>query len=125
MTEKAEMTDAPERPTNAEPTLQVVVAYDGDGWTSQAVELDYAASGEDPEDAKTRFLIGLEATAEAQLAAVGNISALKKPARPEDWARLLVEGFTRTLMMTIERRPLDLRRHGLEQRTVAFIVTVG
>ena len=72
--------------------LQVVVAPDGDGWIAQGLEIDYAAGGDSPDDARTRFGHGLRALIHIHLEKNGVIDALIVPASLESWKDLLPAG---------------------------------
>ena len=116
-----EATDQDAR-SELEPTLQVIVTRDGDGWTAQAVEADYAACGKSPKDARTRFVAGLEATARKNLEKHGNVSRLLMPATPETWAPLMAQGCRGNAKPRIRRERINLREVGLQWRTIAYIV---
>ena len=69
--------------------LQVVVAPDGDGWIAQGLEIDYAAGGDSPDDARMRFGHGLRALIQLHLETHGGIDALIVPASLEAWKDLM------------------------------------
>lgn len=73
--------------------LQVIVAPQGKLWVAQALEIDYAAAGESPEDAKKRFEDGLCATIHEHLRVFGTLSRLTQstPA-PDEWFSLVKKG---------------------------------
>lgn len=63
--------------------LQVILAPDGDSWIAQALELDYAAAGDNLEDAKRHFESGLLATLQEHFRIFGDLDKFleRKPAR--------------------------------------------
>lgn len=63
--------------------LRVLVCREGDLWTAQGIEIDYAACGESAEDVQNRFERGLLATVKANLDKFGHIENMLKYA-PEE-----------------------------------------
>ena len=120
-------TPPPDRPApkSTGPTLQVIIAQDGDGWAAQAIEVDYATGGDSVKDAMERFTVGLKRTADAQMMQKANLSNLKTPAKPEEWVPLLTNGYRLTNIVNIVRRAVNLRRHGLVYDAIAFIITAS
>ena len=81
--------------------LQVVLAPAGKHWMAQAVQIDYAACGDDEEDAKERFEDGLEATLQEHLNIFGNLDAfLEKPAPSRDWLALAEKRKAKSMSFT-------------------------
>ena len=105
-----------------EPTLQVVLAPDGGGWAAQAIEVDYAACGDSDTDARKRFCAGLEATARLNMERHGNLSRLLRPAAPETWSHLLARTGSPASMPRISREPVDMRKSGIQFRTIAYVI---
>ena len=101
-------------------TLQVIVAPEGRSWVAQGLEIDYAAAGDTERQARLAFLAGLGATAQAHLERNGNLAELNTPAAPETWVPLVTA--QAGARVRIERETMDLRVHGLNQDTVAFII---
>ena len=104
------------------PRLQVVVERDGDGWAAQAIEVDYAACGNDEADARNRFLIGLEATAKLHLDKHGDLSRLLQPAPTEVWTSLLKPKFDAARRMRIEKEQINMREAGLLFTAISWII---
>lgn len=69
--------------------LQVVVAPDEDGWIAQGLEIDYAAGGDSPDDARLRFEHGLRELIQVYLTDFGGIEKMIVPAATNVWADLL------------------------------------
>lgn len=65
--------------------LQVVLAPDGDSWIAQAIEFDYAAAGDSPEDVKRRFQDGLVATIQEHFNIFGGPENLLETRPPADF----------------------------------------
>ena len=104
------------------PRLQVVLAPDGDGWSAQAIEVDYAACGNNEADARNRFLTGLEATANLHIARHNNLSRLLKPTATEVWTSLLKPPSGAGSAMRIEHDEVDMRNAGLLFTSITWIV---
>ncbi len=69
--------------------LQVIIAPDGDQWTAQAIEIDYAAGGTSQEDVKERFEAGLCATIHEHLKRFGTVKRLLVAAPSDLWLSLI------------------------------------
>lgn len=69
--------------------LKVVVVPDGKLWFAQGLEIDYAAQGTSPEDAKKNFHEGLAASVHENLKRFGTMKKLVRPAPPEVWVEML------------------------------------
>jgi hypothetical protein len=69
--------------------LRVVVIPDGKFWFAQGLEIDYAAQGNDLEDAKKNFQDGLISSVNENLKRFGTIKKLMRPAPPEVWVDML------------------------------------
>ena len=108
-------------PAEMTPTLQVIIAADGDGWVAQGIEIDYAAGGDSPTDAKERFQIGLEATARASLETNNNLSAFLRPANINTWMPLVVKGAASKGTFRSETDHVDMREVGLLTRTITYV----
>ena len=108
-------------PAEMTPTLQVIIAADGNGWVAQGIEIDYAAGGDSPTDAKERFQIGLEATARASLDANNNLSAFLRPASIATWMPLVVKAAARKGIFRTETNQVDMREVGLLTRTITYV----
>ena len=66
--------------------LQVIVAPEGDSWIAQAIELDYVAAGDNPEDAKQRFESGLCETIQENFKIYGHLNNMLESRAPaEHW----------------------------------------
>ena len=70
--------------------VQVFLVPEENLWTAQAIEIDYAASGDSIEEAKQHFEEGLLHTIQAHLTRFGHLDNLVG-APPEDWRDLLNE----------------------------------
>jgi hypothetical protein len=60
--------------------LSVVLVPDGDNWYAQGIEIDYAAQGKDPSDAREQFEQGLARTVHLHLQVYGDLQRLLKVA---------------------------------------------
>jgi len=63
--------------------LRVLISRDGDSWIAEGVDIDYAADGASPDEARARFERGLAKSVKAHLAKFGNLRKLVQPA-PDD-----------------------------------------
>lgn len=63
--------------------LRVFIVPDGKFWFAQGLEIDYAAQGDSPEEAKKHFEEGLEATIDLHLRMYDNIEKLLRRAPNE------------------------------------------
>ena len=111
-----------ERGDDNGPRLKAVLARDGNIWTAQAIEIDYAACGVEEADARKRFLTGLEVTARLQIEKHGNLNRLLKPAATELWTGLLEAGLKTASGMRIEHEAIDMRKAGLLSTSVTWII---
>ncbi|MBI1955183.1 MAG: hypothetical protein HYS38_02205 [Acidobacteria bacterium] len=90
--------------------LRVVICPDGDFWFAQGLEIDYAAQGKSPKDAKKQFSDGLSATVEQHLQIYGNIEKLLKAAPPEVWkdtllsAGAIAKRYSAVMLYHVERQ---------------------
>ena len=89
------------------PNLQVVVAPEGDFWVAQALEIDYAAAGDSPDDAVTRFEAGLEST--LKLHKSRRIPL--KSAPPFDWTKFLSLEYEADAVRRLEGSPFEFIRY--------------
>lgn len=71
--------------------LRVVLVPDGQHWFAQGLEIDYSAQGDDIEDAKRKFEIGLQSTVDEHLKIYGNMDKFLKVAPPEVWKEFLFD----------------------------------
>ena len=104
------------------PRLQAIVAPDGKNWVAQAIEVDYAACGDDEADARRRFLTGLEATAKLHIENHGNLSRFLEPATTEIWTSLLESGLGTAPAIRIKKEAIDMRTAGLLFTSVTWII---
>ncbi len=70
--------------------LRVTIVPDGDFWFAQGLEVDYAAQGSSPEDARKQFEDGLMATVQEHLKIYGTIEKLLEVAPTEVWKNLML-----------------------------------
>jgi hypothetical protein len=68
--------------------LRVLLCEDRGEWFAQGVEIDYAATGASPEEAKDRFARGLAATVALHLRRFGSVERLLRFAPESVWKRL-------------------------------------
>ena len=80
--------------------LRVLITRDGDLWSAQGLEIDYAACGHDLADVKHRFVSGLSRTIQVYLEKYQSIESLIKQAPQEDWKEYIRS--SRKLHCTIE-----------------------
>ena len=70
--------------------LHVIITPDGDGFHAQALEIDYAASGESIEDVKEAFVYGFLETIRTHLSKFGDLTRfVRRQAPGEVWAEFL------------------------------------
>lgn len=56
-------------------------------WIAQGLDIGYAASAIDPEEARTRFARGLATSMVVNLEKFGNVDSVLRPAPPEVWLK--------------------------------------
>jgi hypothetical protein len=103
--------------------LRVVIVPDDGSWFAQGLDIDYAAQGEDIEEAKANFARGLRATINQHIQLYGNIKRLLKPAAPEICRDLLLDGSAEfklfwqvSAYQVHERLPYDCINYLVEQK---------
>jgi len=74
--------------------LQVILANSDDVWIAQALEIDYAAEGTTPEEAKKNFEDGLFATIQEHLTVFNTLDNFIKPAPAKLWLSLVKDNVT-------------------------------
>lgn len=90
--------------------LRVMVKNDGERWSAQGLEIDYAVDGGSFEDVTQEFAYGLTLTIDENLRVFGHIKHVLKTAPPETWA----EFFDGVLNDTLEVTHTQLSIHRLQ-----------
>jgi hypothetical protein len=95
-------------------SVRVLLREEAGEWFAQGVEIDYAATGTTPEEAKDRFERGLAATVHLHLSRFGSVERLLKFAPEAVWQRLKARGAYAFSMVTVHDLAADLGRDAVK-----------
>lgn len=89
-------------------SVRVLLCEEAGEWFAQGIELDYAATGDTPEEVKQRFEQGLAATVHLHLRRFGSVERLLKFAPETVWQRLKARDAYAFSMVTVHDLAADL-----------------